>query len=66
MSQDFDWVYPKWSEPDMRLPVGKTCGDCAHLARCVAMFGAVAGSLVCDFSPSKFMPKVAAEKERTK
>lgn len=38
----------------MRLPPGKTCGDCAHVRRCVAMFGHVPADTACDFYPSRF------------
>jgi hypothetical protein len=54
MTETIDWEYPKWSEPSMRLPVGKTCAQCIHLPRCVAMFGAQPENRVCDFSPSRF------------
>lgn len=45
-------------EPDydaeMRLPPGKTCGDCAHCKRCCAMFGRVPEDTSCDWWPSRF------------
>jgi hypothetical protein len=40
----------------MRLPAGKTCGDCVHVRRCVAMFGHVPADTSCDFYPSRFRP----------
>lgn len=42
---------------EMALPPGKTCGDCRHCARCVAMFGHVATDTSCDFHPSRFNPE---------
>jgi hypothetical protein len=45
----------------MRLPAGKTCGDCAHVRKCVAMFGHVPADTSCDFYPSRFRPAVAQE-----
>lgn len=45
--------YP--TDPDkMRIVVGKTCGDCAHIYRCKAMFGHVETDTYCDWSPSRF------------
>lgn len=41
-------------EPDMQLPSGKACGDCAHHPRCVMLFGCPGGNTVCDWSPSRF------------
>lgn len=38
----------------MRLPDGKTCADCAHLSRCVALFGVRATNTTCDFHPRRF------------
>lgn len=40
----------------MRLPEGKTCGDCVHCRRCCAMFGHVPSDMSCDFYPSRFRP----------
>lgn len=45
----------------MRLPAGKTCGDCAHVRRCVAMFGHEQGDTSCDFYPSRFRQAVVRE-----
>jgi hypothetical protein len=42
------------TDPDkMRLPVGTTCGDCAHISRCKAIFGHVETDTYCDWSPSR-------------
>ena len=42
------------AEPDkMRLPKGKTCGDCAHIRRCKAIFGHTETDTYCDWSPSR-------------
>ena len=45
------------AEPDMKLPEGKTCKDCAHYEiTCSWMIGTlIASSTTCDFSPSKFV-----------
>lgn len=42
----------------MELPAGKTCGDCAHLARCVAIFGHVPEDIYCDWFPRRYRPAV--------
>jgi hypothetical protein len=43
------------TDPDkMRLPAGKTCGDCVHICRCKAIFGHVEADTYCDWSPSRF------------
>ena len=40
---------------DMQLPAGATCGDCAHVERCLALgFTSSRTRTVCDFSPSRF------------
>lgn len=52
------------TDPDkMKLPVGKTCGDCGHIRRCKAIFGHVETDAYCDWSPSRavFMDKVEAK-----
>lgn len=39
----------------MRLPEGKTCGDCAHVRRCEAFgFTRNAQETVCSFHPRRF------------
>ena len=38
----------------MKLPVGSTCGQCAHIRRCKAMFGHVETDTSCDWAPSRF------------
>ena len=44
------------TDPDkMRLPVGTTCGDCAHILRCKAIFGHVETDTYCDWSPSRLL-----------
>jgi hypothetical protein len=40
----------------MRLPPGTTCGDCAHIRRCEALFGHEEIDTVCDFFPRRFKP----------
>lgn len=50
------------ADPDkMRLPAGKTCGDCVHIYRCKAMFGHVETDTSCDWSPSRFRQAKAKE-----
>jgi len=45
------------ADPDkMRLPGGKTCGDCTHIRRCKAIYGHVETDSYCDWSPSRFVP----------
>ena len=51
--------YTEMSTLDMRLPEGKTCGDCIHCTRCTRLFGCVKYNSVCDWLPSRF-----AEKEK--
>ncbi len=49
------------ADPDkMRLPAGKTCGDCFHIRRCKAMFGHVETDTYCDWSPSRFRAMLSA------
>lgn len=43
----------------MQLPDGKTCGDCAHVRRCVAIFGHKPEDTYCDFFPRRFLPTMA-------
>jgi hypothetical protein len=38
----------------MTLPNGKTCGDCRHADRCIAMFGAEPSHTSCGFFPRRF------------
>lgn len=41
-------------DPDkMLLPAGKSCGDCAHISRCKAIFGHTETDTYCDWSPSR-------------
>ncbi len=39
----------------MRLPDGKTCGDCVHVEKCVAMCGARRENTSCGFEPVRFV-----------
>ena len=43
---------------DMKLPDNKTCGDCAHLFRCIKLFGAQLTNMECDFFPIKFVSNI--------
>jgi len=38
----------------MDLPAGKTCGDCAHIRRCEAIFGHIPEDEQCDFFPIRY------------
>ncbi|HIF5919604.1 TPA: hypothetical protein ACX3MJ_005049 [Raoultella ornithinolytica] len=41
-------------DPDkMLLPAVKSCGDCAHIRRCKAIFGHTETDTYCDCSPSR-------------
>lgn len=40
----------------MELPAGRTCHDCAHLRRCVLMFGGDPESTSCGWFPRRFAP----------
>lgn len=43
-------------ETCMRLPKGKTCGDCVHASRCKAFgFTPSLTSPTCDFFPRRFL-----------
>ena len=45
------------SDDDMKLPVGKTCGDCLHFGRCKWLVGVRGKETTCDFAPSRFQEK---------
>jgi hypothetical protein len=46
------------SAADMKLPRGKTCGHCVHLAhRCSWLVGAKSSWTQCDFYPVRFLEK---------
>lgn len=42
---------------DMKLPEGKTCGDCAHYNYCKQLFDCPASNTDCDWAPSRFKGK---------
>lgn len=52
--------YPRTADnaDKMNLPEGKTCGDCVHAKRCIAMFGHIAEDESCDWAPSRFREAV--------
>ncbi|ENZ8015413.1 MULTISPECIES: hypothetical protein [Klebsiella] len=51
-------------DPDkMQLPAGKTCGDCAHIRRCKAIFGHTEIDKYCDWSPSRAVFSQPSEQE---
>lgn len=52
------------AENEMKLPQGKTCGDCAHVRRCRAFgFTPSETETSCDFHPSRF--RLAADQKGT-
>lgn len=42
------------SEPSMKLPDGRTCRDCRHLAKCRFLISREGDEIECDWSPSRF------------
>lgn len=38
----------------MKLPDGRTCGDCIHVRRCVLFGFTKSENTNCDFSPSRY------------
>ena len=42
-------------DPEMKLPDGKKCSDCAHFRRCARLFGAKPDNTGCDFHPIRFV-----------
>lgn len=45
----------------MKLPEGKTCGDCVHCRLCHTIFGRIPEDQVCDWRPSRFREKEAEQ-----
>lgn len=56
------------SENDMKLPEGKTCGDCANYEDCKSLFQRPAESTVRDWSPSYFRQRetLSSDAQETK
>ena len=48
---------------DMKLPRGYTCVDCGHYGFCEKFFGCAPTNITCDWSLSRFVPKLVP-KER--
>lgn len=46
----------------MRLPAGRTCGDCSNFRRCLAFGYTSVNRTQCDFWPSRYHE--VPEKER--
>ena len=46
---------------EMKLPTGKTCGDCFWIASCKALFGCPETNTTCDWAPSRFIPAARPE-----
>jgi hypothetical protein len=56
MDKVIEAIEPNYDLADpekMKLPKGKTCGDCRHIHRCKAIFGHVETDTYCDWSPSR-------------
>ena len=45
------------TDPDTKLPEGKTCGDCVHFKKCSWLVQAIGEWKECDFFPSRFIDK---------
>ena len=43
------------NDPEMQLPEGKTCADCAFEKQCCRMYGAKPENTWCDFHPVRFV-----------
>ena len=54
------------ADDDMKLPAGKTCGDCRHVAHCLAVYGIKAENTTCDFAPSRFEDRAGPMTDRKK
>jgi len=49
---------------DMKLPDGKTCGDCAHFKRtCEWLISCNPAATNCDWSPSRFVERAESKTE---
>lgn len=46
---------------DMKLPEGKTCGDCAHYSKCEWLIRCKSNNTECDWAPSRFFEKKGAD-----
>lgn len=49
----------------MKLPSGKTCGDCIHLQRCQAMWRCRPENKTCDFFPRRFVDATLLQRDET-
>jgi len=52
-------------EDCMRLPYGVRCEHCAHIARCVQIFGKTPTSDTCDWWPRKWLSRQLERKARS-
>lgn len=41
-------------DAEMKLPAGKTCGDCANCRHCTGMYGIKPTDTSCDFWPGRY------------
>ena len=48
------------------IPNGGHCYDCAHVARCVMIFGQKEGEPSCQFIPSRFSPLASDDPRRAR
>lgn len=46
----------------MKLPEGKTCGECVHVDHCIAFYAHTQADTYCDFFPRRFMASFAIAK----
>ncbi len=57
------------SEPDyraeMKLPEGKTCGECIYFGHCKGLFGCPPTNTSCDWHPSRFTQRCPTDIEVT-
>ncbi len=51
------------SDDDMKLPAGKTCGDCRWYSRCEWLVGCESSNTECDWAPSRFVEKAREEQK---
>lgn len=48
-------------DADMKLPDGKTCGDCVHIRRCLGIgYTSSETNNFCDFWPNRYLAKPEA------
>ena len=48
----------------MKLPDGKTCGDCQYVNWCTTVYGSKPENTSCDFEPIRFKQKEVGDAKR--